>query len=643
MKGRFVVPIWGSRYVDLLCKYTLPTLLAPGNIPYLAQHMDLQFLFMTNSNGERLLREQQALDDLMRYCELKFVMIDEHIKQIPHFYGITLTYAYAKSVSFFGEEARDYYDFTLNADSLFAADSYTAVLERIRGGARLIFAPGLRVNWQSFVQRLDPYRDPTNPAIAIAHRPMVDMALQDLHWTVRAMTVNRPFLSLDVMYQIYWASRPGVLLAHQWQMANICFKPTRIPDEPRGINDFGIAEEYAPGTDPVVIGDSDEFLMLEPQSADWMRNTVRVGRQTSEEIGRFIGSWATPQHRTMGRVQVCYHSRDLTAADQAAGRKLAEEVERIYVRFPGKAWPYENHRFWAGSIAAYHAAAVGLPAPRPDDPLQGAVVRNPQPREEIRTRASRLYRALLGRLPRMRALHPMKTALEPAVARLRGFLDRTGDDCLVVTLQFGAVERFLIDKGVPGHWSYTRFADLVESRDQGTAQFAAFAEEIRRQPALAFEVAENRISDLLPFLSGIDPHILRDKDVLAFATGHALHSFLLDHGNLDVVARRFERIDSSGTLTFTGGPTGAVVDAAVNQIAAAAREKRYLRFLWWGLLFAIVAPAVILLRLIGLERPRGEPTGWPSGMILELSAQPLETETGDTATSPEGHAACQHV
>ena len=151
LRARFVVPVWGQQYVDVMTKVTLPSLLASGNLPALAQEMEIEFIFLTQEKSFPIIKNNPGVQALEAYCCIRFICIDDLIGPV---YGVVLTKAYFRSVIDEKETARDYYYFFLNVDSIIADGSYTNVLAEIKSGRNLIFAPGLRVNGPNLIEGL---------------------------------------------------------------------------------------------------------------------------------------------------------------------------------------------------------------------------------------------------------------------------------------------------------------------------------------------------------------------------------------------------------------------------------------------------------------------------------------------------------
>src|SRR6185437_10742127 len=62
--------VWGDWYVRALLDFTLPSLLAPNNIPYLAQHCDLQYIVITRPAEQAQIAASPAVQMAARFMKV---------------------------------------------------------------------------------------------------------------------------------------------------------------------------------------------------------------------------------------------------------------------------------------------------------------------------------------------------------------------------------------------------------------------------------------------------------------------------------------------------------------------------------------------------------------------------------------------
>ena len=137
---RIITYGWGDRYVDFLLTFTLPALLAPGNLPYVASEVPCELVILTQrrffpmfnrhpsirTNRKTLSRSPCPLDDLI-------VSKDK--------YGMTLTYALHRAFSDLGPAMTDHWQIFLNADFILADGSLRTVIGHLARGQRIVASP----------------------------------------------------------------------------------------------------------------------------------------------------------------------------------------------------------------------------------------------------------------------------------------------------------------------------------------------------------------------------------------------------------------------------------------------------------------------------------------------------------------------
>src|SRR5208282_5679561 len=79
-----LLPVWGDEFVGQFLDDSLPTLLAPGNIPALAAALPTRFVFLTRARDEAAIRAHPAGRHLAQVSEVAFSPIDDLIAPGNH-------------------------------------------------------------------------------------------------------------------------------------------------------------------------------------------------------------------------------------------------------------------------------------------------------------------------------------------------------------------------------------------------------------------------------------------------------------------------------------------------------------------------------------------------------------------------------
>jgi hypothetical protein len=113
--ARVLIPVWGYEFVRKFLDHSVPTLLAPGNLPAITAVLPTEFIFLTSEHDKTHIREHPAYGRLATVCAVRFEEIDDLVMQGNH--STTLTLAYAREIRRSGPSVLDTCFFLLVSDS----------------------------------------------------------------------------------------------------------------------------------------------------------------------------------------------------------------------------------------------------------------------------------------------------------------------------------------------------------------------------------------------------------------------------------------------------------------------------------------------------------------------------------------------
>src|SRR6476661_291810 len=67
---QLLVPVWGTPFISQFLRVSLPTLLAPGNLPALAKSLPCKLVFLTSSDDATILNDHPAIYYMRALCEV---------------------------------------------------------------------------------------------------------------------------------------------------------------------------------------------------------------------------------------------------------------------------------------------------------------------------------------------------------------------------------------------------------------------------------------------------------------------------------------------------------------------------------------------------------------------------------------------
>ena len=447
---RLITAVWGQSYLDELLDLCLPAMLAPGNLPALAKEFDCELVVVTEECFFDYVRRNRAFASVAKLCPTRLVMLDDLVVS-RKMYGHSLTHGLHRGFEDLGPRMCETNLLFFNSDFILADGSLGAVAKALNDGERLIFAPSYCVIAEEVAPKLRERIDPASGVLAMPPREMAAMAIPNRHYTIRGKTINEPNYRMNVLDQFYWLVDGATLIGHQMPIAIVCMRPQRVYSEPVSFWDYATISMACPTARRHVIGDSDDFLMIELRTAKTYTEFLTLGSATPEEAAATLGSYMTADQIEMGRYPLTLHAAALPPETEAARSALKAHVDRVYAALPPRVVSHINHPYWNGLIDQFVANRQEWHRKRQSDLLH----RRFQDEEARRIRggaplpvkvdamrvpnggalqriAREAYGLLVGSLPRTGPAHPYTSSLRHAIALLDGLIDDGAPLSLIV-------------------------------------------------------------------------------------------------------------------------------------------------------------------------------------------------------------------
>jgi len=352
---RIVATAWGSAYVDEFLTYCLPALLAPGNLPALAEAFAVEFIFLTETRHFRTVREHPACAAARAHCEFRLVANDDLVVVPKGSYGMALSYTLFRGFRDLGAKMTDTWIIFINSDFILADGSYRSLLPRLQDESnRLVFAPSYCALQEEVRPLLRAASAADGSRIAVPPRTMADWILRHRHYTIRAKTVNQRIGSIETHDQYYWIADEHTLLARQFPVALVAMKPERALEDIGTLWDYGVVADFCPGMRHAAITDSDEFLALELRDRDRAKKELDFGWKPPRRIARGLYNVITDYTRQVSRDVYVVHARDVPAGIGGARAALDAYVDDILARLPGPPPSHVEHPQWTVHFKSFH-------------------------------------------------------------------------------------------------------------------------------------------------------------------------------------------------------------------------------------------------------------------------------------------------
>lgn len=349
-KAKFLTAVWGEDYIRRFASLSLPSFLAPGNLPALAGLTDLEVVIMTRSTDAAYFDHHPSFRLLREICPVRFVDIDDLVTS--DVYGVTLTLAYARAVIACGPGMLDTHFVFMNADFVLSDGSLRAMGRHIESGRSIVLAPSFRAIAEAVEPQLQAAVDAGAGVLSIAPRALAAISMPHPHATTVAKTRTQTFCHTTHPNQFFWQVDENTLLGRYFLIFMLCLKPERIIESINSYCDYALIPELCPSGDEVVMGDSDEFFMLELQRKDQEQFMVRIGAADEDRVVRDLSTWTTAEHRRAASHDIVFHMADLPPGLPAARAEAGAYIDNLRSRL-GAPIAHQVHPYWISGVEAW--------------------------------------------------------------------------------------------------------------------------------------------------------------------------------------------------------------------------------------------------------------------------------------------------
>lgn len=376
LRIKFLIAIWGARYIHEFARISLPSYLAEGNIPHLAARADLEILIMTTAESRPYFDEDPAFARLRTICPVRFILIDDLVT--AGYYGVTLTLAFARGIRDSGDQQTNTHFVFMNSDFVLSEGSLASMLGKLEAGSPCILAPSLRARSEDVLETLEDRVDERG-VLSIPSRELVGLTLRTLHPTVIGKTVTQRLCTSSTHNQIYWQVDGATLLGRYHLIFMLAIKP-EVPLGPvNSYCDYGLVPELVPSGAFSVMDDSDDFFMLELQPVAQEKDQLRGGSSSQTQIARQLAEWTTTEHRRFADVDVVFHSGDKPDRLANVRQEFASWFDRLRREMASPPVSHAGHYYWTMGLQGWaasrpNAADAELP------PELGSDALSPRPR-----------------------------------------------------------------------------------------------------------------------------------------------------------------------------------------------------------------------------------------------------------------------
>jgi len=357
---KFLTVVWGEAYIARFAGLALPSFIAPGNLPALAEATDLEVVIMTRRGDIAYFEQHKTFRLLQSVCPVRFVEIDDLITN--GVYGVTLTLAYARPIIACGSEMLNTHFVFMNADFVLADGSLRSLCTQILAGRSIVLGPSFRATAEDVEPLLGAWKNEATGVLSIAPRELAGISMPHPHATTIAKIRDQHSFHSTHPNQFFWQIDQHTLLGRYYLIFMLCLKPERIIDSINSFCDYAFIPEMCPSGNEAVMGDSDDFFMLELQERAQEALMLRMGQQSEEKTIKSLRQWTTREHRRAAGYDIVFHTKDIPSTIGRYKKEAKSFIERLNNQL-GPPTPHEGHRYWIRGREAWRNYRKALKAP----------------------------------------------------------------------------------------------------------------------------------------------------------------------------------------------------------------------------------------------------------------------------------------
>jgi hypothetical protein len=339
MKGIYVImPVWGQRFVARWLRYSLPSLLSPGNLPALATMFPVKFVLYTTEAdlpvllGSPLLKAARAL---MGLRTVQLAPTAEALNTAHKYQVMTFCHNHGLDLGW-----QDDYGLIFGvADAVFADGGMAELGHLVAGGKRAVLTQGIHIIEDLFDPLLDALQiKRSETALTIPPRILARMTVNGLHPISRSLVWGSVPFSWHPSI-LYWRLGEHGFIMRSWHLNPMFLYPDRKARISTTLDGDLIGQAVSNLEDDcVIVDDSDRFFCV-GVSDRGTRDFIPGGPTQADP--KAVAGWlpqnTRPFTRDMIQQKIWLHdgiNRDDWRHVEAESDRVVAEILDYYARLP---------------------------------------------------------------------------------------------------------------------------------------------------------------------------------------------------------------------------------------------------------------------------------------------------------------------
>jgi hypothetical protein len=346
----FMLVVWGERYRRYFSDYCLPSLLAPNNIPCIANKRGSRFAIATTAEDWAELNKLEVFRLLKTHIEPVLVQLPSFshtaVMSSGHEKMLVMSSGHKKLSNY--AFANDSFGININPDSIYSDYTVHTLQQSARRGVKMVLYPGVRFEFEGVLAELKArgfMSDPTS--IAVPPRVAAGIGVRNPHpFTIACNWDNDCFFEYPVYHCLTGPSN-SVMIVHTISMGPIMLDYGAISDHRDEIFEkWTLDGDYAHSNfghfdlfnEIEYVDDSDTFTVLgfTPKGEEAAPKVPVRGGRLLKNFHKGLQLWrvysdpvADPLKRRLYLRQVVIHESDLGEE----WKQLANRDRRILEKY----------------------------------------------------------------------------------------------------------------------------------------------------------------------------------------------------------------------------------------------------------------------------------------------------------------------
>lgn len=326
MKYHIVEAVWGKEFTSFFLETHLPSLLAPGNLGYLASSADCTFHIYTTEEDLAKIRSHGSVHAVESIMKVEAVTLDYLFK--AHEYSrpisiLQMTRLYAMAAIRAGRE--DAAMIFPSPDTVISSGAFERVGRAVSSGNRAVMVASLRYVKDTLgPEIMDRFRR-DDGCISASPRELIDVGLDHLHPMTNSLMIDSGLFAASPA-KVLWKVEDEGLLARCLHMHPLMVWPRNMAATPFGAVDTDFLASACPDYDDYhIVTDSDELAVLELSARGKSGEPVREGGFRLLPFARYVSGHGGGIHRRLLRETIKLH-RGMTTDKWREAERASERV-----------------------------------------------------------------------------------------------------------------------------------------------------------------------------------------------------------------------------------------------------------------------------------------------------------------------------